>query len=121
MKTILFLFLLLSLTIKAQSPIEDITIPTNFIGQWRNQSGTDTITITSTTVEWFSNEHLPVISNIDQDQIIHNEPTECCFNTRPSVYTLNLRWISRNKMLFEAKATSEHLDRGSGIYLKVVR
>lgn len=110
----LILILLLSLNCYSQ----DLLIPNDYVGTWRNNTGTDTIIITEQSISWSSNVNETHISFVDYVQ--HSDTGYFTFYSRETVFVLSLEKISRIKIVFNAQ-TLEGLNRRNDVYFKQVR
>lgn len=115
MKKLIFL-LLCGFTAFSQQG--NFPLPSWSIGTWTNNSGNDTITITSESITWTSNESDVIVSYVDY--ILHNDAIIFSFSSYPNVYILSIEKRSRIKLIFDAQ-TVEGYSRRNDTYLKQVR
>jgi len=92
MKTLILL--LLTFPLFAQQ--SNYPIPSNFIGEWTNASGNDTIVITADTIQWQSNEPHAETSYVAE--IRSTDDRTFVFESFPNVYRISLEKVSRNKL-----------------------
>jgi len=114
MKTLLLL-ILFSFSCKAQVT----EIPSNYIGEWTNLAGNDTIVITETTIRWTSNEPFAETSRVDV--VRFTSSTFFKFESNERAYQISLEKVTRNKIRLHCQTLYEGYERCRDEYVKQVR